>query len=310
MPMGLFDEKTPLNPDADLDGAFPVIVVRSEDPEKFVVVDGCKRVLGFRAIDRRECACGIIQDTQDPKTWGLLRIRCNQKRRLNIRESVCFLTWIEKNYSGDAFEAFAGELGFSPSIRFELKPLQTCAVMVIDAIEQGRLGIRAAADLCLLDNKDQAAFLETFREMLLSQQTQREFLEWLPEIASAQKTTVEEILHSENIQKTIADKTLNGPQKIESIRAVLFSKKFPHYSETLKRWKKLASALTKTVLKNEPSSQVVFIPSPGFEKNNLELRISIAHAKAAGEIFSRLSEIPTDMWGKLIYPIAESHDAI
>jgi hypothetical protein len=103
----------------------------------------------------------------------------------------------------------------------------------------------------------------------------------------------------------MSDTTLNSPQKIEAIRNLLFSEKFPGYNEVLKKWKKLATTTANTVLANEPSSKVAFIPNPAFEKNNLELRISIAHAKAAKELFTRLSEIPQDTWSRLIYPVIE-----
>jgi|GEM_PF-959387 len=305
MPVELFDEKTPALPDSDFDAALPVIAAKSDMPGKYTIVDGCKRVKRFRETHRLECACGILSEPVDQKTLGLLRIRYNQKRPLYIRESVCFLNWLEKNYTGKVFEDLAETLGFSPSHRHELRPLLACGDMVINAVEQGGLALKAVADLCLLVKTDQAAFLGTFRDVLLSQQTQREFLEWLPEIAFERKTTVAEILRSENIQKTMSDTTLNSPQKIEAIRNLLFSEKFPGYNEVLKKWKKLATTTANTVLANEPSSKVAFIPNPAFEKNNLELRISIAHAKAAKELFTRLSEIPQDTWSRLIYPVIE-----
>ena len=39
-----------------------------------------------------------------------------------------------------------------------------------------------------------------------------------------------------------------------------------------------------------------------FEKNRLELRITITEAEQARAIFSRLSELEPDDWNRLLYP--------
>ena len=141
--------------------------------------------------------------------------------------------------------------------------------------------------------------------MKLSQQTQREFLEWLPEIAFSRGIPVSDLLQSKEITAIMNNATLNAPQKIEAVRDLLHSWKFPAYSEALKTWKQTAAATSRAVLENEPSSRVVFMPSPAFEKNKLEIRISIAHARAAKEVFEGLSKIPQSTWAKLIYPVED-----
>jgi hypothetical protein len=170
-------------------------------------------------------------------------------------------------------------------------------------VNEGRLALRLAPDLCLMETRDQTAFLEILRRIDLSLQTQREFIEWLPEIAYARETSVFSLLHSAEIQRIINDKILNNPQKIEAIRALLHSWKFPLFDEALKKWKKLAATTSRSVLENEPSSKVVFVPSSAFEINKLEIRITINHAPAAKEIFQRLSNVPQAAWSQLIYPI-------
>jgi len=137
----------------------------------------------------------------------------------------------------------------------------------------------------------------------LSLQTQREFLEWLPEIAFARKTSVRSLVHSSDIRKITSNSMINNPQKIEALRSLLHSWKFPRFDEALKKWKLLAGATTRTVLGNEPSSKVVFVPSPAFEMNKLEVRITLNHAPAAKEVFQKLSDIPQTTWSQLIYPV-------
>jgi hypothetical protein len=302
IPPKLFDEKTIASAIAPLDFLLPLIVARDETGT-YSIVDGCKRFKRFVENKQETCACGIFDGVLDKKSIGLIRIFLNQKRPTSIRESVCFYKWLKSNCEGNNGETMMESLGFNSAIRLELEPLVACADIVLDAVDEGRVAVRAAADFCLLDLQDQAAFLDTFRGIDFSQQTQREFLEWLPEIAYSRKMTVSGLLQSEDIQKIINDDILNNPQKIEAIRALLHSWKFPLYDEALKKWKKLAVATSKAALENEPSSRVVFSPSPAFEMNKLEIRITINHAPAAKEIFQKLSEVPQKTWSQLIYPV-------
>jgi hypothetical protein len=47
---------------------------------------------------------------------------------------------------------------------------------------------------------------------------------------------------------------------------------------------------------------VRFIPSPGFEKKRLEIRLTIENADEAREIFRSLSKIEPGVWDELLFP--------
>jgi hypothetical protein len=79
--------------------------------------------------------------------------------------------------------------------------------------------------------------------------------------------------------------------------------KFPLFEEAMEQWKKTAAATSRLALENEPSSKVVFMPSPAFEMNKLEIRITINHAPAAQSIFRKLAEVPQRTWSQLMYPM-------
>jgi hypothetical protein len=208
-----------------------------------------------------------------------------------------------ENYSGELRETLLNEAGLPD---FELKPLASCSEDIIDAVAEGRINIRNAEDFSLLEKQDRTAFLETFKDLALSQQAQRELLEWLPEIAFSRNISVSDLLKSKEMYDILENKTLNAPQKIEGVRDIAHSWKFPAFGGALKTWKQTASTTARAVLENEPSSQVVFLPSLAFEKNRLDIRISIAHAGAAKEIFERLSRVPQSTWAHLIYPVEDN----
>jgi hypothetical protein len=299
---GLFDHKTPLPEVTALDNILPIIVTKTEHNDGYCIVDGCKRFLALKKTGVKECACVVFSRIVDPKKAGLLRIALNRGRSMHLRERLCFFKWLLENYSGDLRETLLDEAGFTG---FELKPLVACGEDIIEAVAQGRINIRNTEDFSLLEKQDRTAFLDMFRDLELSQQTQRELLEWLPEIAFSKNMSVSDLLQSKEMYNILENKTLNAPQKIEAVRDVAYAWKYPAYSEALKNWKHTAAATSRAVVDNEPFSQVVFLPSPAFEKNKLDIRISIGHARAAKELFERLSQIPQSAWARLIYPVED-----
>ena len=148
-----------------------------------------------------------------------------------------------------------------------------------------------------LDAADQEAFLALSNELHLSLQTEREFLEWLPEIAYSRKQTTAMVLESDEIRAARKSPVLNAPQKIERIRAYIFSLRFPRYDAVLKQWKQLSQR----TFGNIPG--VAVTPSPYFEKNRLELRISISKADEACEVMQKLAALPKSTWVSLIDPM-------
>jgi hypothetical protein len=148
-----------------------------------------------------------------------------------------------------------------------------------------------------LDAGDQGAFLVLSEELQLSLHTEREFLEWLPEIAYSRKQTAAMVLESDEIRAARKSPVLNAPQKIEKIRAYIFSLRFPRYDAVLRQWKQLSQR----TFGNIPG--VVVTPSPYFEKNRLELRISIAKADEACEVMQKLAALPKNTWASLIDPM-------
>lgn len=136
-----------------------------------------------------------------------------------------------------------------------------------------------------------------FGQVRLSLQTEREFLEWLPEIAYSARQTVATVLDSPEIRETMNSTVLNAPQKIEKIRAFIFSLRFPWYDAALKQWKQVSHK----TFGNMPG--VAISPSPYFEKNRVELRITLTGAEQAREIMGKLGVIPLATWSALIDPL-------
>jgi len=146
------------------------------------------------------------------------------------------------------------------------------------------------------DIEDKNAITDFFTKIPFTRQTQREIAEWVPEIAYREKTCVKNIFEREIIQDILNSEKLNNPQKSQKIRDELYKMRFPLFSQMQKRWKKAAADV------NPDPSKVQFIPSTGFEKKRLEIRVTVGSADEAAKIFSSLAKIESGRWDEIIFP--------
>lgn len=295
-PDDLFDQETSC-PENDLfDSFLPVIAVPNKN-NAYTIIDGCKRYMNCLENRRKKISCRIIQTQLSNFTSGLLRIALNQNRPLHLREKFTVLSWLKKNCTKDTFESTAHKAGFSSKDIEQLTCLFSCEDYIKEALFNGSLDLSLVNSLQVLSGEDQICFLETFKNLKLSFQAQREFLEWLPEIAYVRNLTARNILEEPVVKETIENKTMNAPQQIQKIRTFLYTQKFPRLSNAQKIWKKHATAL------NPNPACIKFVPNPYFEKDILEVKISITNSQNAVNIFKKLAKISSDEWQKLIYPL-------
>jgi hypothetical protein len=148
----------------------------------------------------------------------------------------------------------------------------------------------------LSGNGDDAAIACLFNVLRFTHQARRELAEWLPEIAYREGVTVSDIINKDTIQSILNSKKLNATQKSEKIRDELYKTRFPEFSKLQDRWKKTAAAA------NPSPSKVRFVPSPGFEKKRLEVRLTVESPGEAREILESLSKIAPQTWEDLLFP--------
>ena len=297
LPQGLFDPEIPL-PEENLLDSFLPLIVRPDD-NTFTIIDGCKRYLKYKKTGESSIVCNVVHTELDEFTAGLLRLALNNNRPRTLQEKILFLSWLKHNCPRETFEQTARNAGFSPKDIELMVPVLSCDYQIKEALFNGSLDISLLTHFQVLTHEDQAFFLNRFNTMKLSLQTQRDFLEWLPEIACNEKKTVSDILSDTQITTILEDAKFNNPQRIQKIHSYLYEKKYPRLSEARTIWKKQAAAL------NPDPSSVVFIPGPYFEKNHLEIKISVTNSQSAASIFKKLAGISPDQWQTLIYPLSK-----
>ncbi len=262
----------------------------------YTILDGCKRFAMSKANATPQCACGIVAGSLSGEQAGLLRILLNRGRTLHIREQFLFCEWLATAAGVTEPGAAAQVLNLPWKQVLDLYGLLYCPRDVVDAVLEEKIHLQNATDLRTLPKKDRETFLAFFGEFELSQQTEREFIQWLSEIILIRRHGAAEILGGDECEHIRKDPRRNAPQKIQLIHSVLHSARYPEFDAALKRWNLLVSEI------NPYPSAVTFAPDPFFEKDRLEVRVVVSLPDRAVDTFGKLSGIRAETWSKLMIP--------
>ena len=294
LPQKLYDEAALSRPMPHAELLKPLLVSDNESGTH-AIIDGCKRLACLQRENIVECACGIVPSLT-PLQKGLVRILLNRGRALSIREEFLFYSWLT-TFAGFKEKNDINRYMDIPWNRMtDFDGLLSGPADVCNAVLENRLHARNAADFRLLSEKDRIYFLEIFKGLGLSLQTEREFIQWMPEIACARKNSIKDFSGFKEIETITKDASLNAPQKIQKINSLLRSLRYPGFDSACKNWNRLANDV------NPDASNVHFIASPYFEKNRLEVRLVFSGPQEVSETLKKLSGIPQTAWAGLINP--------
>jgi hypothetical protein len=293
LPAGLFDPRD-ADPAAADDLPLPLTVYRTG--RGYVIIDGCKRFIRARQTESGSVDCMVLVPAPDAVRAALLRMSLNRVRPLRFFEKLLFTAWLKEHCEEEQYSEMCTALSIDNRERRELEQLSSCDAETIDAVYRGTLERVLAPEVRRLDPADRTAVLLFTQKHPFSRQAQRELLDWLPELAYREKCPVADILALPEISAIEHNEKLNGPQKIDHLRTALFNRRFPTLSRAKKEWELLAAQC------NPDPRRVQFKPAEAFEKNRLEVRISITTAEEAKTIFSQLGALEASQWNRLIYP--------
>jgi hypothetical protein len=275
-------------------------LITYEHDGKFHIVDGYKRYQSLKSNNSPFAFGTIITPKPDTLQAGMLRIILNNKRGLSLKEKLHYLSWIKNKLSTETYIQMTEYLKISAKERYDLEKNFNAPESIIKKIEEGILDLSVSPDLIRLNESDQSALISFFSRLPLSKSNQREFIDWLPEISYRDNMSITHLVNMNEIIVLLNDKKLNGPQKIQKIRDHFYCIRFPNLSEDRKYWNSLSRRL------NPDSRRVHFTPSEAFEKNRLEIKITLGNPDDALTIFEKLKNISLDEWKELIYPAKHS----
>jgi hypothetical protein len=296
-PQDLWDPRIPPLTESGYTLAVPIIVTATSD-SSYMIIDGCKRLRRVREQGRTSISCGILSHTPSEQELGLLRIMLNCGRPLHLREKRLFLAWLRATTDQPTCRSMLGRLGISAREQHDIQPLVNCRESVLEAVDSGWLHLPNLRDFLLFSVEDGDRFMALFKPLKLSQQSQREWIEWCQEIAAAHTTAVRQVLGDEAIAGILTNADLTAPQRIEKIRHILFQRRFPQLTAAETAWHELVRQC------NPQPGRVVFSHDPFFEHNRLSVQISISQPDEAQTLLGGLVQISSENWRRLIYPLA------
>lgn len=276
-------------------GALAPVIVWRQGNESFII-DGVKRVAEINHGIEKKVSCAVIVKDFNFCEAGLLRIFSNKDRTVTFNERLGWFKWLRTCFNEKQSCELALQLGFGVKLTREIEQILQCPEDGVDVVASGKVHPELASDFCRFSQDERALFLHTFDGLQLSLQTQREFFEWLPEIAYTSQRNISQLLTDSSINTIITSAVLSAPQKIEKIREHLFTLRYPTFSATKEQWR----AITAKV--NPAPGVVAFIPDQAFEKDRLEVRLTVTSADQACSITKALAAISAQTWKKLIAP--------
>jgi len=272
----------------------PLIVAAEND--RFRLIDGYKRFAELQRAGAAGCDCGIVSPAPDSLHAILLRVTLNRGRTFTTAEKLQTVAALATFRDTSAYREACAIITTDRSEISHLEKCATCSPPVLEAVARGYVDLPLAPVLDQFAPSDLSAVLDLYARFPFSRQTQKEFSDWLPELGFRERCPITEIISSPEVQEIIVHPKLNAPQKIEKLRQNLYERRFPTIIKAKKTWESRAAAI------NPDTKAVVFKAADAFEKNRLEIKITITSAAQAQELFSKLSTVPPPAWDQLIYP--------
>jgi hypothetical protein len=277
--------------------AYPILVTPENDGSH-MIIDGCKRFASLSKTDT-SVRCLVVENSLTSCASGFLRITLNISRTLSLSEKVLFVKWLHTHCDESLYMSIVNKPPFTLKESREIERISSITPELLTLIESTALDISVAQDFLAMDTQSRDAIREIFTVLQFSRSTQRELIDWLPEIAYTKKTTLRQLTGSPDISAIINHQTLNAPQKVQKIRDYFYSLRYPMIMSVKEDWHALARKI------NPLPSRCQFIPSDAFERNRLEIKLTVTKHEEIELLLEKLKNIPSEQWDKLIYPAIE-----
>lgn len=283
-------------------GAVAALTVAADDPsiepqENGIVLDGCKRMRALHKAGYKRVLCLVAGRPLDSLQRMLVRIMLNQGRELVCAEKLALIMQLN---STDIPSGYTDMVVNVVTAHDKEAALLKCAGRLdektVRALQQESFSLQTAPLFEPLEQSQRHVIIDTFSDLMLSLQHQRDLLQWLPEIAYTRQCSIEALCSDKAVAQLCSDNTLNGPQKIARIKSHFHSLRYPSLDRMQRKRRRLVSQ------HNPDTSRVKFTHAPAFEKDGCTVTVSLCFGDDAPALFSRLAGIERSVWNELIAP--------
>lgn len=209
--------------------------------KSYTIVSGFKRIMACNQLGVKKAPAQILNPDLPREQCINTSIAENAFiRSLNLVEQSRAIRMLDSLYKEQArlcrAATFLG-LSVNPDMVKKLRTVGEMHSVLQSAVINGHVALPMALRLYKMDDKPTAnRITKIFSEIGLGLNRQREFLDWLVEIARRDGTSILFILDEEPISEILNDDDLDRKQKGRLVRQYLIEKRYPEISKAEQRF--------------------------------------------------------------------------
>jgi len=279
----------PLVASLKLVGLVEPLILREQGDERYQIVCGFKRAQALLLLGVPEAQAFVYhQDELDDLQALLLTIGHNLTRPLNLVEKAQTLEKLlafgvaEK----EVIDRYLPLLGLQPNVRV-LKQVTNLVDLergLLEYVVRQNLSLSTSVLFLSLDKDGQGAILPLLEALRPGENRVKEIITFLREISLRDGVPISSVLARGDIRKILGDQETPRPQRIERLRRIIKTMRFPLLTEMEEKF-----AQYKRSLSLPP--QISFHPPPFFEGEEFRMELRFKDFRAFRELVTKLRQI-------------------
>ncbi len=225
----------------------PVLITEKEN--NYHVVAGFRRIAALKSLGWTQCQCRVLS-SEDCSPLGCFLINLYDNlsvRSFNEVEKAMVVSrlsaWVERDQLRKQYLPLLKISSRDANVDFYIKMENELEEEMKASIVQGRLSMHAVAGLLEMDSGTRLAVFRMISGVVLNVNQQKQFLEYISDMAHARRMRIEEVLDQDDIRKICDDSRMNNPQKADALLKVLRSSLFPRLTSAEQTFHKTISAI-------------------------------------------------------------------
>ncbi|MBN2063028.1 MAG: ParB N-terminal domain-containing protein [Deltaproteobacteria bacterium] len=219
----------------------PLIITKNSN-NKYIIVAGYRRLMAIKHLRIQDSYCiDVSESGRSPRDLLLLNFYDNLSTRVfNDVEKGMILNRLSAHFSQDELKKDFMPLlkiGNSNDLDLFLK-IGTLDNHIKYALTNGAVSLKTLRLLLTLDEESREALCSLIESIKINSKYQYYLTEYLIDISQIEKKSIRDILGEEQHGAILNDKKANNPQKSKKLLRLIWSRRYPNLSNSIKQFKK------------------------------------------------------------------------
>lgn len=223
---------------------------------------------------RMECACIAIADNSFQRSLNIIE---------QARAYALILGFVDPSTSWMALAKSVG-LPASQASMERILPVADMSPALQESILCGNMALPIALQINRLNQADAIALDGFFRKLSAGLNVQRELLDFLVDISHRDGIPLVKLIEQEEITGILENKEVPAPQKVQALRKLLKTKRYPELSNAEHVFHRMLKSL-------KLSSRIQIQPPPFFEGKTYRVTLRLDSRKQLKSIHSELDKL-------------------